>query len=213
MAHRICTVDDCGRKDNGGGLCTTHQYRLKKFGNVQAHIPIASRKPTRKSKFPRRPPGLSPAEVFVYYMGPTPPEPNQCWLWTAYSLQSGYGAFRYGDTIVTAHRTSFELFSGQIPEGMHVRHACDTPACVQPAHLLIGTHADNMRDMAERGRAVNDPALGSRHYNAVLTEDDVKEIRKLRENRAVKLEVLADRYGVGPSQISAIAHRRTWKHI
>lgn len=76
------------------------------------------------------------------------PEPNSgCWLWTSV-YKNDYGAFGR----LAAHRLSYELHNGPIPKGLIVRHKCDTPACVNPAHLVVGTFKDNTADMVTRGR-------------------------------------------------------------
>lgn len=78
-----------------------------------------------------------------------------CWLWTAGRIGNGYGIFRRK----LVHRVSWTLTNGPIPEGMFVCHHCDTPLCVNPAHLFLGTHQDNMRDMRQKGRAQHANAL------------------------------------------------------
>lgn len=88
-------------------------------------------------------------------------EPNTgCWLWTGAMTKSGYGRFIVsipGSKAITkrAHRVSFELYKNKIPNGMFVLHKCDIPACVNPDHLFLGTHTDNIRDSVKKKRNFN----------------------------------------------------------
>lgn len=82
-------------------------------------------------------------------------DPNSCWLWTGRCNENGYGRIHvHGRGLVGAHRWSYEHHLGAIPVGMHVLHRCDVRNCVRPDHLFLGTHADNMRDAATKGRLV-----------------------------------------------------------
>ena len=103
-----------------------------------------------------------------------------------------------------AHRMAYELLNGPIPSGMHVLHRCDTPACVNPNHLFLGTHADNMRDMADKGRA----SRGEKSPQAKLTLEQVKAIR---ENNLSSRKI-APLYGISDRQIRSIRANQWWKH-
>ncbi len=143
--------------------------------------------------------------------------PDDCWLWTAGRHSGGYGHLglgRAGAGNVKAHRFSYELHHGPIPDGMFVCHSCDNPPCVNPAHLSLGTPADNMRDRKERGRATGGRAKGTvpsgeQSPNAKLTEGMVREILRSTASGAS----LARRFGVRDTTISRIRSGKTWSHI
>lgn len=108
-----------------------------------------------------------------------------------------------------AHRVSYEMKHGTIPKGMSVCHTCDTPPCVNPKHLFIGTQKDNIADAHSKGRLKNGTSLGSLHGRSKLTEEQVGIILKdTRTHRKI-----AEKYGVDRSTISFIKQRKTWKHV
>jgi hypothetical protein len=125
-----------------------------------------------------------------------------CWLWTSGWDSDGYGLAANN---VKAHRLSFELHTGPIPKGFFVCHRCDTPACVNPEHLFLGTPLDNSRDMAEKGRSVK----GQKQTNSKLTEADVRRIVASTEPSAS----LCKRLGVSSCLIRHIRNGRAWRHI
>lgn len=139
-----------------------------------------------------------------------------CWFWTGQKAgKEGYGVYqtakfrdasgKYVRERIYAHRLGWELFYGPIADGFEVCHRCDTPQCVNPTHLFLGTHADNQADMRNKGRS---PA-GQRHGNAKITEFDVVAIRNSRET----LAVLSERYGLSPQTVSEIKNRKIWQHV
>lgn len=138
--------------------------------------------------------------------------PTECWLWTAGKGADGYGIVRVNGRSRGAHRESHEAENGAgSAAGFVVRHRCDTPACVNPAHLEIGTHADNIRDRNERGRQ----AKGSVNGAAKLTESDVRIIRAeyVAGSRSHGPSALGRRFGVHRTQIVRIFSRETWAHV
>lgn len=149
--------------------------------------------------------------------GPTPahcPELGPCWVWTAHRTCNGYGRIgrggKYGK-IDGAHRVSWEVEYGSVPEGMDVLHACDNPPCVNPSHLFIGTAKDNIDDMLRKGRDRH--RHGEAHRDARLTEQQVRDIRANKALCRVSDRELGERYGVSNVAISRIVRRITWKHV
>ena len=136
--------------------------------------------------------------------------PDDCWEWKESVRRGGYGAFGVNKKVVSAHRFSWEMHNGPIPEGMFVCHTCDNPLCVNPNHLFLGTHSDNMADAANKDRMRRwERARGESHGNAKLTEDQVYEIRD--DTRMPK--EIAKEYGVNGPAVSKIQLRRSWKHL
>ena len=144
------------------------------------------------------------AERFWKYVNKT----DSCWLWTGGKNNQGYGHFD-GKRIL-AHRCSWELAFGKIAAGISVLHNCpagDNRACVNPAHLWIGTKLDNMRDCKRKGRT----ARGDKNGQAKLTTAHVLEIRGLHGR--VSSPTLARRFGVSQSRITCIWRRECWQHV
>jgi hypothetical protein len=130
-----------------------------------------------------------------------------CWLWLGAVNKDGYGKIKVDRKHLTAHRWSWVLHKGPIPDGAHVLHHCDVPGCVNPSHLFIGSNADNVADREGKGRGHKLPI----HREAKLTAEEVLEIRRLKgihTNHA-----LAKRFGVHHSHISRLQNVKYWKHL
>ncbi len=138
------------------------------------------------------------------------PEPNTgCHLWMA-STVSGYGNMRVGKKVLKAHRISYELDNGPIPDGMYVCHKCDTPSCVNPNHLFLGTAADNNADAMTKGR--HKAVSGSKQGLSKLDETDIPIIRQWLQDGWSQTQC-AEVWGVTQATISQINRGKTWRHV
>lgn len=140
---------------------------------------------------------------------------GDCLVWMGHRDAAGYGQLgitRKGERFrgVRAHRVVWEHHNGPVPDGLFVLHSCDNPPCVLIEHLHLGTHADNMREMTERGRAKGHSLPGASNPKARLTEDDVAEMRRMRAARQTLAQIGA-RFGIRPDHASRILTGKRWK--
>ena len=133
---------------------------------------------------------------------------DTCWLWLAYTDGLGYGRFN-SPVENKSHRQSYRMEIGPIPAGMVVMHSCDVRNCVNPAHLSVGTQADNVRDMAAKGRGRGGDVRGIKNPCAKLTPAKVAIIRDLA-NAGVVQRRLAEQFNVSPMTISRVVRMETW---
>jgi hypothetical protein len=135
---------------------------------------------------------------------------DECWPWIGSRTPFGYGKISTGNgkPAAVASRVSWRLANGPIPAGLVVCHRCDNPPCVNPAHLFLGTHAENMADARSKGR-VN---RGERNGIAKLTEGDVREIRRRRLNGELA-RLIAPDFGITHFNVYQIEKRRSWAHV
>jgi hypothetical protein len=138
---------------------------------------------------------------------------KDCWLWRgSIKPRNGYGHFRDGKKDFNAHRLAYELTYGPIPAGLEVMHTCDAPACVNPAHLKLGTHDENMQDCKRKGRY----AKGESAYHAKLTEEQVRYIRanyRKTGPRKGNGKELSEKFNISRTVIYQIAAGETWSHL
>jgi hypothetical protein len=134
-----------------------------------------------------------------------------CWEWVA-AVRSRYGVIVVGSSrTAKAHRVSWEIHRGPIPAGLKVLHVCDNPPCVNPDHLFLGTQADNLRDMVQKGRARGNPIGPVGRF----TDEQVNQIRSeyRRNSRETGTRALAKRYGVSHAMIWKIVNHEAYKSV
>lgn len=134
---------------------------------------------------------------------------DTCWLWTG-AIVSGYGWFHGGCFTLEyrAHRVSWLIHFGSVPDGLWVLHHCDVPTCVRPDHLFLGDCAENVDDKVAKGRQIRGESVGG----AKLGESDVRAIRRLRA-AGTALTKIAAMYDVTWVNVWKICRRETWKHV
>jgi hypothetical protein len=157
--------------------------------------------------------GRPPLERF-WAMVDSSAGPDACWPFlTGAGNRKGYRLFWIGGGrgFTPAHRYSYEVHKGPIPDGLWILHSCDNPRCVNPAHLRAGTALENSQDARERHRGIGAPR-GHANGASKLTEDDVRHIRRLLAAGVSQHEV-ARQHGVSQSTVSDIRHGRLWSHL
>lgn len=141
---------------------------------------------------------------------------GDCWIWTGALAvaRGGYGHFYDDDQrLRRAHRVAWEIVFGAIPDAMAVCHACDTPACVRPDHLFLGTQGANLADMRAKGRGYVPPAeRGVQRYNARLTDAIVRWLRDEHASGRRTVELAAE-IGVSVGCAAKAIQRQTWRHV
>lgn len=183
-----CAVANCANQTKRGTLCHKHKMRKHRHGSVE------------KTLIPTKDMSLSERLSFHGWIV----EDNGCWVWLGKKDRKGYGGLQVKGKKVSAHRAAYEAWVGPIHEGLLVRHKCDNPPCINPAHLELGTHKENAEDKFSRGRGL----VGDSHPNSKLTSEVVRQIRE-RHDEPVQL--LAEQHGVSVQCIRDVLAQRTWR--
>jgi len=202
--QKTCTVNSCNNKHKAKGFCPTHYARFRSHGDptiVTARYKFINPKiPTMKEHFESK---------FIKR------DTNKCWLWTGAKDKNGYGDFNLHLTNETnkykkvkAHRYSYELYMGKFKNSFLVCHSCDTPSCVNPNHLFLGTAADNASDMVKKKRSMS----GERNNRGKLKAHQVIEIREKLSKRYNQTK-LSKEYGVSRNTIKTIKNFQIWKDL
>jgi hypothetical protein len=183
-----CKADDCGRKAVCRGCCDKHYRRLLKRGSIDDFGSRVVDEGNDEERFHKK--------YSVSDAG--------CWIWFGGSRPNSQGVkyprhWSNSGRSVGAHRFSYELKFGPITNGMYVCHKCDTPMCVNPDHLFLGTHKDNMKDMVNKGRSFKGRGENCRG-RAKLTNKQAKEIRGIN----LPQSKIADMFNVSQTTIGRI---------
>ncbi len=186
----FCYADDCDNKSKKRGLCIKHYTRLLRYGDIN-HTSVIVGDDKKRIK----------GNSIVVDSG--------CWEWQRY-IKEGYGITILKGQIEQAHRASWKVFIGEIPEGMQVNHKCHNRKCINTEHLYIGTQKQNMQDMIDANRGCD--RRGSLSPVAKLNERKVKIIKDLIA-LGWKIKPIADKYNVCESTIRAIRSNLTWTHV
>jgi len=192
---RGCVVIGCDNKHSAKGFCNIHYQRLIRG------VPLEGNE--RKS-------------VEERIMGKVSKEANGCWFWTgAKSGGDGREQYKYGYININGnarrvHRVLYSILKSEIPDGLHLLHKCDTPICVNPDHMFIGTAKDNVDDMIQKGRSAH--PCGELNHSKLKASDVIK-IRKMYSSGEHSYKNLSGTFHVAPSTIGNIVNRKKWKHI
>jgi hypothetical protein len=132
-----------------------------------------------------------------------------CWEWTPRLCRKGYGRLVLNGKVLTAHRASYIIHFGEIPDDALVCHRCDNRKCVNPAHLFVGTPKDNSQDMAKKDRSTH----GMKNPRAKLSDDQVRMIRERAASERISHRLIAHDFGVCQQMVSLIVSRKNWTRI
>ena len=181
---KLCRVQGCGRPHSARGYCLMHYKRWRK--NADMYAP---------------PQGASLKEKFEYDFAHSQGRGERCWRWRGKVGSSGYGYVYADGKHHLAHRLAYEYRVGTIPEGLFVCHGCDNPLCVNPSHLYLGTHHENIHEAAFKGR-----------LHTKLHPAQVSLLKKVAGGEHATQREWAEAFGVNQATISRILSGDAWWH-
>lgn len=202
MAGKTCKVADCEWAGQlRRGMCKPHYRRYMQWGD-----------PTFNLTAPRHLDAWGRIEFYGWVVTPGPLS-TDCWIFDqGTSSRKGYGSIRYEGRTLMAHRVSYSHFNNEeIPPGLLVLHGCDTPTCINPEHLRTGTVKDNSADAIARGR--HKAPRGAINGSAVLDDDKVRAILKMRAETQLSYSQIAREFEVSMSLIAFIVTGKRWAHV
>ena len=185
-----CKVENCQSSSRAYGFCNKHHMRMRTTGTTDDGPKARGSLKERFSK-----------KVI---------KTENCWIWTGGKGKNQYGLIQEAGKAskkLLAHRVSYEIHNGKIPDGLVVMHSCDNPSCVNPEHLSLGTHKENTADMIAKGRKVNTPVHGEKNGKSRLNLTQVEYIKGCDKTNAA----LARELNVSPNCIRGVRTGRTWK--
>lgn len=190
--RKLCSVAECGKPKRANGFCSSHNNRNRRYGDPRGGP---------------RGPRAADGEPLAWFRANQNYDGDDCLIWPYARRFLGYGAIIMEDGRFTSpHREMCAIHNGPPPQGLVARHLCGNgdKGCVSPMHLVWGTVAENCRDMIVHGTSPR----GERNPNAKITDDDVREIRRLRG--IVRQVDLANRFGISQAAVSKIQLNQGW---